>query len=429
VAAAQDALFTIDGVSMSRSSNAIDDAVENLHLQLLQETSGSPVTATVNANTSATVQQVQGFVNAYNTVMDFLNQHQSFDTEAETGGLFFGSPAVLQVETQLREQVSDIVNTLGGDLVLGSQVGLSFDTNDKITFDSSELTSALESDPEGVKRLFGTRTQTSGDVEVFGYSSATGDSGAAGWDVEITQAATRPTATGATLASGITVDEDLTVNGHSVTLTAGMSLQDAADELNALFATERMDMSASVESDQLVIQHDLWGDGHALEITSSLDDGAGGTDLGGATSGDLATYEGQDVAGTIDGEDASGTGRLLTGDSGSSVEGLQLVVSATAPGTVGNVQVSRGIAARMTSYIEQVTDEETGALSRAVEGESDEIAAIDEEIAELEADVDRYIEQLQIDFARMETKMSQSMNLLDWMENQVQYLPGAGGDN
>jgi hypothetical protein len=57
-------------------------------------------------------------------------------------------------------------------------------------------------------------------------------------------------------------------------------------------------------------------------------------------------------------------------------------------------------------------------------GVTGEISAIDEKIADLEAEVDRYLTKLQSDFAVMETRMSQSLALLDWMEMQVQYLPG-----
>ena len=429
VDAAQDALLSIDGVSMTRSTNAVDDAIEDVQLQLVQETDGTPVTVNIEADTDATVASVQKFVDAYNNVVGFINEHQSFDSEAETGGLLFGSSAVLQVETQLRDQVSGLVDTLGGDLTLGSQVGLSFNSRDEIVFDSSELLSKLRTDPEGVKRLFGSSSDASGDVEVFGYSSATMDSGEAGWDVEITQAATRPTATSASLAAGITTDETLALNGKSVTLTAGMSLDQVADALNATFTDERMDIAASVEGDRIVLQHELWGDGHSIEITSSLDHGAGGTDLGGATAGEVASYDGQDVAGTIGGEEATGNGRLLSGARGTAIEGLQIVVSATSAGTVGNVQISRGIAARMTGFLERVTDAESGVLPRAADGQTGEIEAIDERIAALEDDVERYIEQLQSDFALMESKMAQSMTTLDWMKNQMNYLPGSQKSN
>jgi len=424
VDAAQDASFTIDGVAMTRPSNAVDDAIEEVQLQLVGVTA-EDVTVTIEADTAATVASVQSFVNAYNQVVDFMNQHEDFDTEAETGGLFFGSPAILSLEADLRDQVSDLVNALGGDLVLASQVGLSFDQDDRILLDSSELLDALAAEPEGVKRLFGTRTEaTSGEIEVSAYTSATRDSGSDGYTVEITQVASRATASSAVLSGGITLDETLTVHGKPVTLTAGMSLQDAADTLNALFTAQKMDMAASVDGDTLAIEHDLWGDSHQIQIASSLDDGVGGTDLGGATAGEVAVYEGQDVAGSIGGEAAAGNGRLLTAAEDCEAEGLQLIVSSESTGDKGVVRVSKGIAARMTDFIEAITASESGSLTRAAQGVSDEIEAIDEEIAELEADVERYIEQLQLKFARMETQMSQSVALLDWMALQIDYLPG-----
>ncbi len=423
--AAQDAQFSIDGISMTRSTNAIDDAIENLQLQLQSETGGSSVAVSVEADTSATVAAVEGFVGAYNEVIDFINQHQNFDSEAEQGGLFFGSPAVMNLEAGLRDQVSDLVDTMPGDTKLASQIGLRFNSSDQLQLDTAQLLDTLASDPEGVKRMFGVRTEaTDAGVQVTDYSSATQDSGAAGWDVEITQAATRATATSASLSGGITTDEMLTVNGASVSLSAGMTLEEAADQLNALFQAQRMDVTASVDGDSLVMQNDLYGDAHALDISSSLADGAGGTDLGGAAAGDVATYEGRDVAGTIDGETATGNGRVLTGAEDTATEGLQLVVSTESPGSAGVVRISKGIASRLGDYIEAVTDD-NGSLTRATEGVTGDIQAVEEEIAEVEDDVDRYIAQLQSDFAVMETKMSQSQTLLNWMQNQMTTLSGS----
>lgn len=424
---AQDAQFTIDGVAMTRPSNAVDDAIENVQLQLLGLSGAEGVRVTIERDTAATISAVESFVTAYNRAIDFINQHQSFDTETEQGGLFFGSPAIMNFEATLRRQVSDLVATIPGDLRLASQIGLTFTSSDRLSLDGAALLGALASDPEGVSRLFGVRTSDAAGVEVTGYSSLTPDSGPAGWGVEIAQVATRATATGASLTSGITTDEMLTFNGKSVALTSGMSLQAAADRLNALFAAQHMDVEATVDADRLVITHDLYGAAHALEIVSSLDDGAGGTDLGGATAGEAAVHRGQDVAGTIGGEPATGSGRFLTAADSSPIAGLRLLVTAQEPGAAGVVRLSKGISARLGDCIAATTGE-NGSLTRAADGVNTEIEAIDEQIARVEADVDRYIQKLQVDFALMEAKMAHSLTLLDWMENQINYLPGSRRD-
>ncbi|MGD9494913.1 MAG: flagellar filament capping protein FliD [Armatimonadota bacterium] len=423
VSAAQDAVFTIDGVTLTRSTNAVDDALESVQLQLLAETGATDVTVTIERDLGASAAAVESLVSSYNAVIDLINANQDFDTETEEGGAFFGSPAILSLESDLRGKASALVNTLGGELVLASQVGLTADANDRLVFDSASLRAALQADPLGVERLFAVITDASDPaIAVEQYTSATADSGPAGWAVQITQPATHATAISAALPGGIALDETLTINGRQVTLTAGMTLHQAADLLNSLFAAQRLEMSAEVSGEALCIVHAAWGSVHRIEILSSLDDGVGGTDLGGASAGELASYQGQDVAGTINGEACTGQGRLLIANEGNpTTAGLTLRVLTETAGDKGVVRVSKGIAARLADLVAAAMDS-NGSLTKATEGVSAEIEAVDEQIEKLEADVERYIQKLQADFALMETKMSQSQVLLDWMQLQVEHL-------
>ena len=104
-----------------------------------------------------------------------------------------------------------------------------------------------------------------------------------------------------------------------------------------------------------------------------------------------------------------------------------IVVKATTTGDKGVIRVSKGIASRLADHISAVTDEDTGSLTLAADGVTSEIDAIDEDIEDLNDGVERYIEDLQVQFARMETAMSQSLSLLEWMTLQIQYLPGSSG--
>ncbi|HUS81431.1 MAG TPA: flagellar filament capping protein FliD [Armatimonadota bacterium] len=428
VDAAQDAELKIDGVTLTRSSNAVDDAIENVQLQLLAETGESAVRVNVARNLDATVAEVETFVSRYNDVIAFINTNQEFDSETGEGGAFLGNLAVVNLESSLRAQVTGLVNALGQSLQLASQVGITTDQQDRLVLSSSQLRSALQSDPVGVERLFGKATATtSAQVQYYSSTAATSDSGPDGWAVNITQAAERATALSASLPGGITVDEMLTIGGKSVALTAGMSLDDAADLLNSLFTAQHLSLEAGVVGDRLQIQHELWGASHGAVITSSLDDGSGGTDLGGATAGVAQNYVGEDVAGTIGDMSCTGKGRLLTAAQGTAAAGLTLLVTAETAGDLGVVRVSKGIASRLADYISAATDAKTGSLTRAAEGITAEIEAIDEEIAHLDDEVNRYIQKLQLDFARMEMQMSQSKSLMDWMTLQIDYLPGYNG--
>ncbi len=85
-----------------------------------------------------------------------------------------------------------------------------------------------------------------------------------------------------------------------------------------------MEITASASGSNLVITHDSYGSNYGFSITEA-------NDYSGITDG---AYTGVDVAGTINGEAATGTGQLLTGDAPgdgetTSIEGLTIKVTST----------------------------------------------------------------------------------------------------
>ncbi len=122
--AAQDSQFAIDGVAMTRSTNAVDDAIDGVQLQLVAATGGTPTQVSVAWNVEAAVTEVEQMVSYYNSLASFINTNQAFNTDTDTGGAFLGNMAVMNVESALRGQVTGLVDTLGGSLLLGSQIGL-----------------------------------------------------------------------------------------------------------------------------------------------------------------------------------------------------------------------------------------------------------------------------------------------------------------
>ncbi len=423
---AQDAQFSIDGYSMTRATNSVDDAIEGLSLELLAADSENTIVLRVTGDPDATVASVNNFISQHNSVVDIINNAQQYNPDTDTGGIFLGEMSVMMLEEGLRGAATNPVSTLGLDLQLLSQVGITTDDSDHLVLDATAFKDALASNPEAVKRLFGLYTEsTSGYVEYFSSTAATRDSGADGYAVAITQAAAQAGATSATLASGITQGENLTFYGAEFTahLQNGMSLQEAADHLNWTFNVYDASLTASVDGDTIVINHNIYGNSYNIEISSSLDDGAGGTDLGGATAGVVETYTGEDVAGTINGEEATGLGRYLTGNDGNAnTAGLMLRITVTEPGSYGTVKISKGMGSRLEDYLTLMTDDDDGLISLATEGVSEDIEAIDEEIERLQEDLQAYIDRMQQSFLVMEQALAEAQALGDWMTMQMETL-------
>lgn len=424
LAAARNAQLKVDGYLIERNTNSIDDAIAGVSLDLLQAAPGDTFTLQVSPNSTAGVNALQQLVSAFNSVVDTLNAGLQWNSEASEGGAFFGDMAILNIQQGLHDAAINPVGLLGGGgLNLPSQLGLSLGETGRLVLNESVLREVMASDPEGLQGLLTTRGQAASDEVLFDSATDfTNASGSAGYAINITRAATRATTRSSELSAGITQDETLTINGkYSLTLRAGETLEQASDRLNTVFAGADIGLQASVEGDRLQIQSRFYGSAYKIDLQSSLSAGEGGTDLGGALAGEVQRTTGQDVAGTINGQAATGWGQWLTADAGAA-KGLKLKVTATTTGDKGVVHVNQGLASRLAGYLTRITDPGEGLMSRATTGVSDDITAIEAEKKRLEASVAAYVERLQLKFAAAEGIMARNKATQDYLTAQVQTI-------
>jgi flagellar hook-associated protein 2 len=229
--------------------------------------------------------------------------------------------------------------------------------------------------------------------------------------VVITQAATRAQATASvaqTAASSTT--ETLTFSGAlfgnetvNLTLAAGNTLQDTINQINN-DPRLRNRVVASQENGKLVIRAVNYGSASNFTVVSNL---AAASDNSGIGTTPI-NAEGLDVQGTINGEAATGRGQFLTGNSDNpNTAGLQIRVTATAPGTYGRVHFTRGVADQVRLFARQATDIVNGDIQNATNTLRDQMSAIDRQIESIREEVNRRQIMLREQFARMERAISQ----------------------
>ena len=115
---------------------------------------------------------------------------------------------------------------------------------------------------------------------------------------------------------------------------------------------------------------------------------------------------GLDVAGTINGEPATGNGQVLTGDDSPAnvyTNGLALLITATSPGTYGTVTFTRGIASAVSDAVASFVDPQTGALSEHDRQLQAQIDAMDQEITRMQERMERRGQELRARFSQLET--------------------------
>ncbi len=428
--AAQNANFTLNGVAITKTSNTVTDALAGVTLNLNKVTT-SPATLTVARDTASMSGAVSGFVKAYNDLTATLKNLSSYDATAKRGAILQGDSTVRSLQTQLRNIVGSPIVGVPGDLSTLSSIGVSFQKDGTLAVDQTKLNDAIKNHPDEIASLFSSVGK--GSDSLVGFSKATDDTKAGSYAVNVTQLATQGKTVGSgaitfplTVSAGSNDTLALNVNGTSavVTLAAGTysSAQALASELQAKIngSTDLSSKGISVlvteSAGTLTIKSANYGSTSTVSIT-------GGTaELALRLDGDTATA-GVDVAGTIGGAAATGSGQVLTATGGDAV-GLGLVVSGGATGDRGSMHYARGYAAKLSEWADSMLASDS-MLAARTDGLDRSIADVGKRREEFEMRLVAIEKRYRAQFIALDTMLSSMNNTSNFLSQQLAALPGS----
>jgi len=421
-------------VTISSGTNRVTGAIQGVTLDLLKADPGAPVTVTLSRNVSGIQSQVAALVDAYNTLVDFFAEQFHYDPETAESGTLFANYQLQSVQQALGAAITGQVLGLSGAPRALVDVGVRALSSGRLSLDSGAFAVALASKPDQVAQVFAALGRPShADVVYLSSTVDTQPSGAAGWEVQITQAAAQARLTaGVAQTSPLAADETLTIRAIPISLSAGMTQEEVVSAINAQSAQTGVLASATGAGGTgvgtyLTLTRVAYGSAQHADAVSTASN-QGGEDTSGmgaiAVSDESPAGEGglgagalgKDVQGTIGGEAATGSGQILTGAAGSP-KGLALLVKATAPGSYGSVVFTVGAAEAAFRVALSATDATSGTVATAQTSIADLIANMDEQIGRLQASADREIQRMRTAFARMETALGR-------FQAQNQYLAG-----
>ncbi|MBI5705770.1 MAG: flagellar filament capping protein FliD [Armatimonadetes bacterium] len=414
--AAQDAEFTLDGVSLTSSTNSVTEVIPDVTLNLLKANVTTPEASvlTLTQDNTAVKDKVKEYVNAYNGIIDFIKSNTSFDKETYAAGQLFGDSLVQQVEDTLSNLIFSDVDGLTTAYDNVAQLGFSFGDGGKLKLDEAALDKALATNPSAVAAVFIAKGQTT--VSSLQYVSSTSKSVASGvgqYDISISQVATKGSYTAEAAQTSVTAtSENLTFSGslfgstnYVMTVPSGSSQTAIVNLINADEKLKDL-LLASIESGSLKLTSKKYGANGNFAVVSNVAAAANSSGIGTSSAG--AAVTGVDVAGTINGETATGNGQYLTGDSGNdTTDGLQILYTGTATGNVGSLTFTKGTAALIEETVSTFTDSITGFFTTNDKSLQDQIDTIDQTISDLEERLTLKQQQLKQKFAAMEAAMSQ----------------------
>jgi len=409
VTGAQDASYQVDGITKTSASNTVSDVISGVTFTLLKG-ADSETDIIVSRDPSKVKTLMKSYQEAFNGLVDFVKTYSSFDTDTFSSGPLFGDLIATQSISAVQDSVFKVIGT--GDVQSLADLGFGLDTDGKLTFDESRFDSVLASNPEDVTNLMvsGGSTNTA-DLTFVSSSYRTKDPGAAGFKVKITQLATMSSTTAA--VAGTTANrggEKLTFSGKAfstpieLSIATGASLSDVVNQINAHSSLSNV-LKASIDGNgKLALTALRYGSATDFSVVSNLDAAADTSGIG--TSGSVR-QEGLDVAGTINGEDAVGTGQYLIGkESNKTSADLQVKYTGTTLGEIGIVDYSRGLSAYMMEAVGTVNDPANGLLTATTKTIQSQIDDLSVRITSYQETLDVREQRLKQKFLAMETAIA-----------------------
>ena len=151
--AAADASFSIDGISMTRSSNTITDLYEGYTLQL-QATNSSAISISATENTTLLEGYMEEFVLAYNNAYLSVQALSAAGASLDTSGPLVSDTTVTRIQRTLRSYTTTSITGYKGGTYSMSLLGVSTNRDGTVAFNKNTFKNTIASNSNIVNAFF-----------------------------------------------------------------------------------------------------------------------------------------------------------------------------------------------------------------------------------------------------------------------------------
>ncbi|GJL73921.1 flagellar filament capping protein FliD [Nitrosomonas sp.] len=425
--AAENATLVIDGIPISKASNKISDAIEGVTLELLKADLGNTKTLSIARDTASIQEAIESFVTSFNDLNETIINLSKFDAANNQASVLTGDATLRSIQNQLRGAFNTFLSTAGGGLSTLSDIGVTFQEDGTLELDTEKLNSVLNDATKDISTLFAAVGKPSDSLVSFVNAAPETQNGS--YALNVTQLATQGSATGSN-AAALTINTgandilDLDINGisTSITLAAGTYSADSLaaeiqSKINGATAISSANINVSVTQTAGVLN--IISEQYGSASTVSITGGNGSTDLFGTP----VETSGVDVAGTIGGFIATGSGQTLTGTDDSS--GLTLQISGGTTGPRGIVDFASGFAVKLNQLVENMLENDSLIDSR-IDGINSSIVDIDTQRDTLNRRLDDVERRFRAQFAALDTLVANMTQTSNFLQQQLANLPTIG---
>ncbi|WP_420226053.1 flagellar filament capping protein FliD [Pigmentiphaga litoralis] len=165
--AAKDAKILVDGLAVTKPDNLITDAMDGLTITL---TKVGKTQVTVSQDPDSTKSALQSLVTAYNSFLTTSKQlsrntpSATAGTASTSNGPLAGDSIVRDVTAKMRDQIFSPLAGAKGSTTSFASLGISFQKDGTLKFDTAVFDKANTADPTGIANLFADEPNGAGSV-------------------------------------------------------------------------------------------------------------------------------------------------------------------------------------------------------------------------------------------------------------------------
>ncbi len=166
--AGTDAALTVDGISLTRSTNNITDLFSGyeINLSTVTNSSGSdiPITLTSSVDETAAENNLKSFVDAVNNTRTILNEKTFRGSSSQDAGELAQDPVIKSIKKEIENLTSSALSGFSSNGVYLSNLGVRTERDGKLSLNTTVLKNELKNNPSSLDAIFNSMYSTSSSL-------------------------------------------------------------------------------------------------------------------------------------------------------------------------------------------------------------------------------------------------------------------------
>ena len=427
-ASAQNASFTVDGVSISRSKNEITDIIDGAELNLLNTTTSAAVVS-VSTSKDKVLEALESLVDEVNGLASQLSALTERGLNGGERGALASETAVRAISDRLKKLTTEPIYGYSEDPIYLANLGVSTTKSGGLKINERMFDAAFKEDPQALTALFSDRLHSSSSLispfltgsgykpgyyflDIGTQATLTGSSPS----TDITSSNYSPSSGSQSFTMTLNGTESGTINitggPYSTTSALATALQSAINSDNKL-AAKGESVTVSYQSNVYKITSNKYGTKSNIVI-NSIDNGLqnylgiqGGTHVAGTGDEVGATLSGSSLEQTTTGF------RTLSGDA------FGLSMGVISPGSDAYISIGNSYVSTIRNYLDSLLSS-SGILTSRTNSLNKELTDYNTELEELDVSIEKSRERYKKQYGAMESVVNSFKSTGEFLDSYME---------